>query len=119
MQTDSEAALETSHWDRARFDQELKHARTNIHPEHWPADVRCVSLNGLGYLGLDRKGRLYLDGEPVYTAKRWETFERVLASIGLAAALIGAASAGISACLDWSQAGFDAPHCLPILQDPG
>jgi hypothetical protein len=124
MQTSAEATMKTCHWTKARFDEEVQHARTNIHPEHWPADVRSVSPEGLTYLGLDRKGRLYLDGEPVYTAKRWETYERALATVGLFLAALGTGAAAFSAYADWRQQSATvtcvsvsdvAPRAKPVL----
>lgn len=91
VQTPEEAAEPVTHWDRQRFDAEVGSTfRTNIHPEHWPADVRMVSLGSMAFLGMDSKGHLYLDGEPVYTAKRWSTAERSLAGLGIGAAWVGA-----------------------------
>lgn len=113
VQTGSEAKLDTCHWNRARFDEELRHERTNIHPEHWPADVRCISNKGFLYLGLDRNGRLYLDGKPVYTAKRWEWYERSLATVGLIVAGIAAGSAGVSAYVDLRQPSTPPGVCIP------
>jgi hypothetical protein len=37
------------------------HQRRN----HWPADVRSISLEGLEFLGVDSTGRIYWDGKPV------------------------------------------------------
>jgi hypothetical protein len=96
-QTAEEAKQAVTHWDRTRFDAETGKGRTNIHPAHWPDNVRVVSLEGLTFLGMDDKGHLYLDGEPVYTAKRWSTVERWLAGLGLTAAWIGAAATAVQA----------------------
>lgn len=109
VQTTDEAQLETSHWDRERFNDELRHAKTNIHPEHWPPHVRMISQNGLGYLGLDDKGQLYLDGEEVYTVKRWSWVERILAGSGVGAAWVAAIATAISACADWRSAPVEQP----------
>lgn len=114
VQTGDEAELEISHWDRERFDAELRHGRTNIHPEHWPSDVRMVSLKGLGYLGLDNKGQLYLDGEQVYTVRRWSNVERILAGLGVTAAWVGAIATGISACADWRSVTTEQPSRLIV-----
>lgn len=97
VQTSDEAAQSVVHWDRARFESEMVGHRTNIHPEHWPDDVRTISLEGLSFLGLDSKGHLYLDGEPVYTVKRWGRTERWLACLGIAAAWVGAGATVVQA----------------------
>ena len=64
---------------RAEFQATLMHARTNKWPEHWPEDVRSISLNGLSLIGLDHKGNMYLDGERLYTERRLARQERVIA----------------------------------------
>ena len=49
-----------------------------------------ISLGSMAFLGMDSKGHLYLDGEPVYTAKRWGRAERWIAGLGVGAAWIAA-----------------------------
>lgn len=100
MQTADESKIPVCHWDRERFADEIAHARTNIHPQHWPDDVRMVSMQGLALLGIDSKGRLYLDGEQVYTVKRWGAQERTIAWIVAAATIVTAIAACISAYAD-------------------
>ena len=68
----------------------LKAGRTGIHPEHWPADVETISLEGLSFLGLDSKGNLYLDGSRVHTERRLATQERVIAWLVAASTVVAA-----------------------------
>lgn len=79
------------------FYSRVKAARTNLHPNHWPEDVNVVSLEGLEYLGLDSKGHLYLDGDRVYSTRRWSNGERLIAIAGVAAAFIAAVASLITA----------------------
>lgn len=81
----------------AKFRAEIGGGRTNLHPSHWPADVHQISIDGFSLLGLDSKGNLYLDGDRVYTVRRWSTVERVLASLGVLAACVGALASAVSA----------------------
>lgn len=101
----TQADHEVDEVPEADFRSRMGRGRTNRHPSHWPADVHEISLEGLSYLGLDSKGRLYLDGDPVYTVKRWGRSERLIALAGVTAAVIGATAALFSAVTDARAAG--------------
>ena len=81
--------------------------RTNIQPEHWPDGVRMMSVEGTAMLGVDEKGRLYLDGDRLYTAKRFAGIER---AIGIVVA-IGAIS---TACTAWLA--YFEPASPPVVR---
>lgn len=85
------------------FYREVMHGRTDIHPQHWPADVNIISVEGLSLLGKDLKGNLYLDGRRLYTEARFNWVERLLASALALAAIVGAVAASVSAYVDIEQ----------------
>lgn len=90
-------------WSEADLRRSSKSGRTNIRVTAWPDNVRVVSLEGLGLFGIDDKGEVYFDGKRLYTAKRFETVERVIASIGVGAALVAALASAISTGIDILQ----------------
>lgn len=83
------------------FYKGLRNGRTGQRPEHWPADVEIISMEGLSFLGLDRKGNLYLDGHRVYTERRLATQERVIAWIVAVAAIASAFATAVQAWADY------------------
>lgn len=86
-------ATQKAHWDKIR-----RNAISPDRPDDWPPDVAAISLNGLGLLGINRKTRkLYWDGEELVTVKRFSTFERWLAVVGLVFAGIGVAATVVQA----------------------
>lgn len=99
------AALSIDVVDREEWQHLTTNGRTNIWPEHWPKDVRCISFKGTILLGLDSKGHLYLDGDRLYTERRLGRQERILAWIVACAAIIAASAACISAWADFVQIG--------------
>lgn len=92
MSEDSQPVLSSE-----QFYASLRHARTGQRPEHWPADVETISLEGLSFLGLDTRGNLYLDGHKVHTERRWATQERVIAWIVATATVIAAIGTTVQA----------------------
>ncbi|BCH25176.1 hypothetical protein MesoLjLb_49610 [Mesorhizobium sp. L-8-3] len=56
-------------------------------PDGWPKDIRPISLEGLTLFGIGRDGQIYWDGQKLVTEKRLATYERVLATMGAAAAV--------------------------------
>lgn len=73
-------------------------------PSHWPREVRIVSLKAMALLGHDpRTNQLYWDGQPLVTEKRFATFERVLAGIGLAIAAVGVFATVAQAGIAWLE----------------
>lgn len=64
----------------------------------WPRGVRRISLHGLGDLGAHvRTNELYYMGEKVVTEKRFSSFERGLAVVGLVIAGVGVAATVVQA----------------------
>jgi Holliday junction resolvase len=92
----------------AEFAELRAKARTNDRPDHWPADVRCISLEGISLIGLDSKGQLYLDGEQVYTTRRFSNQERAIAWLAVFFTGVAAAAACVSAYADTHQADRSA-----------
>lgn len=92
----------------AKFYSEVQGGRTSIHPEHWPAGVNMISLEGLGLIGLDQNGNMYLDGDRLYTEKRLNWFERLLASLVAGASVVAAIAGIFSAIATWHEA-FEIP----------
>lgn len=78
------------------FTAKLPNWRTNIWPEHWPENVRSISLEGLGLLGLDDEGNLYLNGKRLYTERRLASQERLIAWLVAISTFVGAVAAVIS-----------------------
>ncbi len=87
-------------WSKEDLRRNTKSGRTNIRVDGWPADVRSIALENLSLFGLDSNGEVYFDGKRLYTAKRFSNFERALAGITVAAALVAAVAACISAYAD-------------------
>lgn len=98
----------------AEFYSIASNGRTNVHPEHWPAGVNTISLEGLSYLGMDTGGHLYLDGKRLYTAQRFSWFERIAAGLLTAAALVGSLAAVAGAWAQWQ--GTFHPSTTPSAQ---
>lgn len=68
--------------------------RTNMYsserPPEWPKDVRAISFNGIGFLGVNEKtGELYWDGRKVVVRQPVTLggFERFLAACAAASAV--------------------------------
>lgn len=67
-------------------------------PDDWPKNVRIIPLDRFDALGEDPKtGQLYWEGRPLMLKRRFETFERVLAVVGLIIAGLGSAAAIVQA----------------------
>lgn len=87
----------------------LRSGRTGQRPEHWPADVEIISLEGLSFLGLDSKGNLYLDGHRVHTERRLATQERWIAWIVAISTIVAAIAAVVGAYAAICQAASMKP----------
>lgn len=103
-QTGEQAALPTHEVSEAEFFADLQHWRTNIHPAHWPENVREISVNGLSLLGLDDEGQIYLNGKRLYTEKRFANQERLIAWIATTSAVVAALATVASAIIEWQKA---------------
>jgi len=58
-------------------------------PDVWPAGVRPISMKGIALLGIhERTGKLYWDGEELATSIGLKRYERILATIGAACAVL-------------------------------
>ena len=60
-----------------------------------------ISTDGIGLIGLDDEGQLYLNGKRLYTEKRFATQERAIGWIGLSVGAIAAGATLASAVADW------------------
>lgn len=69
-------------------------AMTKVHsdstpPKGWPQNVRIISLEGLGRIGIDPKtNELYWDGQRIVTEKRLASYERWLATLATGSAVV-------------------------------
>jgi hypothetical protein len=62
----AELAEERKHKGKDREDDELRRIPvTEIDKSKWPADVRGISIEETGGLGIDRNGRLHWNGKPI------------------------------------------------------
>lgn len=76
-------------WDRIRAN---KWAPVET-PSNWSPEVRPISQTGLSLFGLDPStNEILWDGNKLITEKRFTTFERSLAIIGLVIAFVGVAA---------------------------
>ena len=84
-------------------------------PAHWPKDVRPISWKGLSALGVDSEGGLYWDGKSVEVRKTFSLsfWQRVGTVAVTSAAVIGAASAAISAYADIAAMDAIQTHSSP------
>lgn len=58
-------------------------------PKGWPQNVRIISLEGLGRIGIDPKtNELYWDGQRIVTEKRLASYERWLATLATGSAVV-------------------------------
>lgn len=58
-------------------------------PADWPPHIKPISIEGTGLFGIDPStGDLYWDGRKVETTRRLANFERILATVGAAGALL-------------------------------
>ena len=81
------------------WEQIRRTSRSDERPNDWPADVRGISMNGAALLGVDDQNRLYWDGKRVPTVTL--TFWQKAGALTVAAsAVVGAASAALSAYAD-------------------
>lgn len=64
----------------------------------WPAGVRPITIDALGYLGVkETTGELFWRGQRMVTERRFADFERGLAVAGLIIAGIGVLAAVVQA----------------------
>ncbi len=76
-------------WDRIRAN---KWSPVDT-PPNWPTEVRPISQPGLSLFGINPStNELYWDGSKLITEKRFTTFERGLAIVGLVIAFVGVAA---------------------------
>lgn len=83
----------------------------------WPTGVRPITVEQLGYIGVDSTGGLYWDGKPVEVRKRldlsWpeKTFA-IIVGLATIAGSVGAVAQGWAAAHQWScQIGLVAAWC--------
>ncbi|WP_449473908.1 hypothetical protein [Sphingobium chungangianum] len=99
-QSSEQATLPVHEISEADFYVNLRHWRTNIRPRHWPENLRVISLDGLALIGLDDQGNAYLNGQRLYTARRFAWQERLIAGLLALSAIVGAVAASCSAWAD-------------------
>lgn len=86
-------------------------------PTGWPEEVRPISVEGMGLMGVDGQGMLYWDGKPVEVRRRLDLSrgERWFAvAVGFFTILggAGAVAQGWAAAHQWScQIEATAWHC--------
>ncbi|TIQ85258.1 MAG: hypothetical protein E5X38_21245 [Mesorhizobium sp.] len=60
-------------------------------PEHWPSNVKKISIDGLDRIGIDPKtNELFWDGQKLVTERKLASFERWLAFFATLATCVGA-----------------------------
>lgn len=72
-------------------------------PDGWPVGVRPISGDGLDYLGVGDDGTLYWDKKPVVVRRTLDLsiWQRIGAVVVALSAVVGAASAAVSAYADY------------------
>lgn len=81
-----------------------KYASLYDTPNHWPREVRHLSIDAMDALGHDPgSNQLYWDGQPLVTEKRFSTFERSLAIVGLVFAGVGVLATVAQAVIAWLE----------------
>lgn len=86
------------------FDEKYPNARSTERRDHWPPNVRSLSIDGADFLGVDDEGVLYWDGQEVATKSRFQ-----LTGLQSALAVVGVLSAAAVAIVEWLRFfGFGA-----------
>ena len=76
--------------------------RTSIE-QSWPANVWNIGMDRLDYLGVDDKGQLYWNGQPLEVRRPLSlSFWQRIGAVAIAvSAVVGALAATASAVADW------------------
>lgn len=69
-------------------------------PAHWPAHVRQISQEGLGFLGVGDDGLIYWDGRAIEMRRALTVWQAVGAVLVTVSAVVGAGAAAVSAYAD-------------------
>lgn len=76
-------------------------ARAGVAAPDWPAQVRQISLEGLGLLGIDAAQRLYWDGKRIEVRRRLalSRWQKLGAFLVVAATVAGGVGAAVQAAV--------------------
>jgi hypothetical protein len=84
------------------------------------ADIRSISIDEAGALGVDAKGELYWHGKPVEIRRPldltlWQKLGAVIVATATVFAALGAVAQGFAAYNEWAcKVGWKSAACPPV-----